>query len=202
MKIRAKIKPNYLDDILKGKKDFEYRQVEELILTDGQRTLHTEVLDIRKESPKYAEETKRIFKNLPWDPELDIYAINIRPIRLEYESPGPWHIMKVRDIKKPEGVFKDIQPLEPEEEKQLAVEVMATQGIQLGTWHLQVVPAEEGMALMAENKEGGAIMVLCDGEVRISWDGPGALYEQKDTLPLPEQLDKAMQDYKQEGGKI
>ncbi len=94
------------------------------------------------------------------------------------EVPGEWKIRKVRDIHRPEGVFKDIQPLDPQDKKQLAVEVMATQGIQLGAWHLQVVPTDEGMALMAEG-DGCAVMLLCDGEVRISWDGPGALFKER-----------------------
>lgn len=186
MKIEARINPKYLDDILAGRKTAEYRQVEELILTDGHRALHTRVKAIKEaEDP---EAIKKSHPLVPWDPDLPIYAFQIEPIKVEQEESGPWQIRKVRDIKRPEGVFKDIQPLDPQDKKQMAVEVMATQGIQLGAWHLQVVPLENGMALLAE-KEGGAVMLVCDGEVRISWDGPGALYERKEPLTLQEQLE-------------
>lgn len=39
MKLKAKIFPKHLDEILNGKKNMEYREIESIVLTDGKRTV-------------------------------------------------------------------------------------------------------------------------------------------------------------------
>ena len=47
MKLKAKIKAEHLDDILKGDKDIEVRSLESITLTDGKRTHTFEIEDVR-----------------------------------------------------------------------------------------------------------------------------------------------------------
>lgn len=43
MKLKAKIYPKYLDDILSGEKLLEHRQIESITLTDGKREIEIDV---------------------------------------------------------------------------------------------------------------------------------------------------------------
>lgn len=46
MMLKAKIKPKYLDEIIKGKKQFEYREIEGMEFDDGNRKAIFEVIDV------------------------------------------------------------------------------------------------------------------------------------------------------------
>ena len=46
MMLKAKIKPKYLDHILEGKKMCEFREIEGMELTDGERTVTFDVTEI------------------------------------------------------------------------------------------------------------------------------------------------------------
>ena len=46
MLLKGKIKPHYLDLILQGKKICEFREIEGMELTDGERTVTFEVTEI------------------------------------------------------------------------------------------------------------------------------------------------------------
>ena len=79
MIIRAKIRPRYLDEIVEGKKTMEFRQIEDFILTDGRRTVHTAVLNIEN-AGALKREIMAKYPSIPWDPERPIFLFDIRPL--------------------------------------------------------------------------------------------------------------------------
>ena len=53
MKLHAKIKPEYLDQILTGDKSMEVRSLESITLTDGTRTHTFDIEDAETRSPVF-----------------------------------------------------------------------------------------------------------------------------------------------------
>ncbi len=81
MKLTAKIRAEYLDQILKGKKRFEYRQLESITLTDELgRKVSCRIEGITPLSPRYNKKIRAKYPHVPWDDNLRIYEIAIKPI--------------------------------------------------------------------------------------------------------------------------
>lgn len=77
MKLRAKIKPKYLDDILSGQKDREYRQFESMVLTDANgRSAEFDINGISR-MPNFISKNCIMdeYNDVPWDDRKDIYEI-------------------------------------------------------------------------------------------------------------------------------
>lgn len=67
MKLSAKIKSKYLDDILAAKKKVEYRNIESLTLTDeNNRIVELEVIDMETCSNAETRELMRSYSDVPW----------------------------------------------------------------------------------------------------------------------------------------
>jgi len=78
MKLRAKIKSKYLDQILCGLKGEEYRQIESIILIDEKgRECEFEVRGIKQLSTKHIKELKKRYKDVKWDDNLLTVRIDL-----------------------------------------------------------------------------------------------------------------------------
>ena len=78
MKIKAKIRPEYLDEILSGKKEFEYRQIEYMELTDGQRTVRAKVSRIVDFDPVAERRIRARYPEVCWESDLRIFGFLLR----------------------------------------------------------------------------------------------------------------------------
>ena len=104
MLIKAKIKPKYLDDIIEGRKRQEYRQIEDFILYDGRRTLHTVVKNISS-AGALSKEIMAKYPDVPWIPELPIFIIDMQPVilydgkeHIDLSTDGtikPWEVERI-----------------------------------------------------------------------------------------------------------
>ncbi len=76
MKLRAKIERKYLEQILRGEKEYEYRQLESIILVDKEtgEEFEFEILDIEKIDVK---EVKKRYPDVPWKEGLLTVAIKL-----------------------------------------------------------------------------------------------------------------------------
>lgn len=78
MKLRAKIKAKYLDDILSGKKVVEYRQFESMVLTDETgRTSEFKILHMGVLSKTNEDVIRKEYSDIPWSPTLWIWGIHL-----------------------------------------------------------------------------------------------------------------------------
>ncbi len=77
MKLTAKVLPEYFGNL--DLKFVEFRQIEDITLenseTGERRTF--EVKDIRRLVKSDASNVKKIYPNVPWDPDLPVYAIEL-----------------------------------------------------------------------------------------------------------------------------
>ncbi len=105
VKIWAKIRKKYMDEIVEGKKRLEFRQVEDLILSDGKRTLHTRVLDIRP-AGFMEEQIKAEHPGIPWDPQLPIFIFTLEPTAL-YEGGKYQDLAQVKPAEPPAAPPED-----------------------------------------------------------------------------------------------
>lgn len=76
MILRAKILPKYLDEILRGKKSYEYREIEGIELDDGKRKITFEVLSIDENVT--IDFLKKHFPDIKWgkSPKIRIWIGN------------------------------------------------------------------------------------------------------------------------------
>ena len=84
MKLRAKILRKYLEEILRGKKKIEYRQVESIILVDEQGKEYEFEVTYVQDSRRCATYplgvlwyVKRNYPELQWDDNLPTIAIEL-----------------------------------------------------------------------------------------------------------------------------
>lgn len=78
MKLKAKIKSKYLDQILHGLKREEFRQIESVTLIDEKgRECEFEVKGIKQLSPKHIKELKKCYKDIKWDDNLLTVRIDL-----------------------------------------------------------------------------------------------------------------------------
>lgn len=76
MKLKCKIKNKYLEQILRGEKKTEYRQIESIILVDEQgREYEFEVKEIY--SFPYVARLRKEYPDVPWKDELRCSTIAI-----------------------------------------------------------------------------------------------------------------------------
>jgi hypothetical protein len=76
MKLRAKIRPDYLDQILSGDKRVEYRQLEEIELDDGQRVVRFTVDSVNRLSRFWDMRVRENHPDVPWL-EMPIHEIRL-----------------------------------------------------------------------------------------------------------------------------
>lgn len=77
MKLRCKIRQKYMEEILKGRKVYEYRQIESIVLEDAHgREYEFEVKDIKILSRRNIEALKLNFPDIEW--KDDLITIRIR----------------------------------------------------------------------------------------------------------------------------
>ena len=77
MKLKAKIKPKYLDEILSHNKKVEYRQFDEIELDDGKRVATFGVDEITRLPFSAAREVMRNHSDVNWVNELPIHEIKL-----------------------------------------------------------------------------------------------------------------------------
>ncbi len=76
MKLHAKIKKEYMNEILEGSKNIEYRQFESITLTDEKgRTATFDVTDVSPCSPFQDQDVRRVFDKVNWDEHKHIFRI-------------------------------------------------------------------------------------------------------------------------------
>lgn len=75
MMLRCKILPKYLDDILNGRKDIEYREIEGIEFNDGTRTVVLNVLDIEVLDDEKAEFLSDNFPDVKWGKKMKVKII-------------------------------------------------------------------------------------------------------------------------------
>jgi len=79
MKLKAKIKAKYLDQLIDGSKNLEFSQIENIELTDENgRCVEFPVYDIFKLNGDFRGFIEEIYPDISWNPLYDIYEIRIR----------------------------------------------------------------------------------------------------------------------------
>lgn len=73
MIIKAKINKKYMDEIIAGRKQVEYRQIEYMELTDGERTIRVGINMIHMLSPMERESVEKCYSDINWVYELPIF---------------------------------------------------------------------------------------------------------------------------------
>lgn len=66
MNLKCKIYPKYLDEIIKGKKKYEYREIESIEFDDGNRKIMVDVISVWGLSKFSAESTRGRYPDVPW----------------------------------------------------------------------------------------------------------------------------------------
>jgi hypothetical protein len=82
MMLKAKINREYLDQIISGNKSTEYRQIEGILLSDGNRTLEADVRSIKGLSLSQRYDVMRRYPAVRWKTDQQIFAFEIRPRKL------------------------------------------------------------------------------------------------------------------------
>jgi hypothetical protein len=78
MRLSAKIKSNYLDDVLSGKKKCEFRQLEDFELVDENgRVAAFKIERINTLSDGQIHALKRKHKEIPWSKDTPIIRIDL-----------------------------------------------------------------------------------------------------------------------------
>jgi len=78
MKLRAKIKSKYLDQILYGLKREEFRQIESIILIDEKgRECEFEVKGVVQIHHRLLDHLRRGYPDIPWDDKLITVRIDL-----------------------------------------------------------------------------------------------------------------------------
>jgi len=76
MKLKAKIKKEYLDAILSGEKGWEYRQFESIIFVDEKgREIEFEIRHIRMVDSTDETLIRRVYSDIPFLPDKPIFQI-------------------------------------------------------------------------------------------------------------------------------
>jgi hypothetical protein len=82
MKLSAKIRAEYLDQLLNGSKDAEYRQFETITLTDENgRSRVFNIIVTRPLTNKQAKLIRKKYPNIPWKQDKQIIRLVIKPIK-------------------------------------------------------------------------------------------------------------------------
>lgn len=66
MKLRCKIYPKYLDEILNGMKTMEYREIESIEFDDGKRKVLMEVIKVFDTGITNEEKIRKRYPDVPW----------------------------------------------------------------------------------------------------------------------------------------
>ena len=75
MKLRARIRAKYLDEIIAGKKTCEYRQIESMELTDEKGRVKTFIVN----NITYAslDDVRYAYPDVPWVEDEPVYKIGL-----------------------------------------------------------------------------------------------------------------------------
>ena len=89
MKLEARVKSKYLDELLSGTKTAEFRQFEYLSLIDeNNRIAFFKIVDIFKLNVDVDSLLRaKIYTDVPWKEELSIYEIDVELIKDKALSP-------------------------------------------------------------------------------------------------------------------
>ena len=79
MMLKAKIKREYMDQIVNGEKTTEYRQIEGLLLSDGNRTLKVRVRNIHMLNIAEQMRIMQRYPDVKWSKHQGIFAFDIEP---------------------------------------------------------------------------------------------------------------------------